>query len=145
MTLPHLIVSLRKFRNTYVVLSNACADFFYFLARIVSLPPRLCILSYNFVNTWATRCSSFVTVARPSTSPSLRTTHRSFQYASPRLWNRFSASLRQPRTHLSTSVSQSPLSGTSSIGSIDSPLSLSVACSLFHFRLKTFFHKSFPP
>ena len=48
-------MSLRKFRNSYVVQSNACVDFFYFLARIVSLPPRLCILSYNFVNTWATR------------------------------------------------------------------------------------------
>jgi len=38
------------------------------------------------------------------------------------------------------------LSGTSSIGSIDSPLSLSITCLFFHSRLKTFlFCKSFPP
>jgi len=37
-------------------------------------------------------------------------------------------------------------SGTSSIGSIDSPLSSSFTPSLFHSRLKTFlFCKSFPP
>ena len=37
----------------------------------------------------------------------------SFQYASPRLWNQFPASLRQPRTNLSNSASPSSLSGTS--------------------------------
>ena len=40
----------------------------------------------------STRSSSLVTLARPSTSSSLRITDRSFQYASPRLWNQ----LRRP-------------------------------------------------
>ena len=44
---------------------------------------------------------------RPSTSSSLRITDRSFQYASPRLWNQLPASLRQPRTNLS--ISHSPI------------------------------------
>ena len=84
--------------------------------------------------------------ARPSTSSSLRITDRSFQYASPRLWNQLPAPLRQPRTNLSNSASASSMSGTSSIGSIDSPLSSSITPSLFHSRLKTFlFCKSFPP
>ena len=48
---------------------------------------------------------------------------RSFQYASPCFWNQLPASLRQPRTNLSNSDSPSPMSGTSSIGSIHSPLS----------------------
>ena len=39
-----------------------------------------------------------VTLTRPPTSSSLRITDRSFQYASPRLWNQLPASLRQPRT-----------------------------------------------
>jgi len=51
----------------------------------------------------STRSLSLVTLARPSTSPSLRIIDRSFQYASPRLWNQLPASLRQPRTNLSNS------------------------------------------
>ena len=47
-----------------------------------------------------TRSSSSVTLARPSTSSSLRITNRSFQCASPRLWNQLPASLRQPCTKL---------------------------------------------
>ena len=91
----------------------------------------------------STRSSSLVTLARPSTSSSLRITDRSFQYASPRLWNQLPASLRQPRTNHSNSDSPSPVSGTSSIGSIDSPLSSSLTTSPFH---STFlFCKSFPP
>ena len=43
---------------------------------------------------------SLVTLARPSTSSSLRITDRSFQYASPRLWNQLPAPLRQPLTNL---------------------------------------------
>ena len=95
----------------------------------------------------STRSSSLVTLARPPTSSSLRITDRSFQYASPRLWNQLPAPLRQPRTNLSNSASPSSISsGTSSIGSIDSPLSSSITPSLFHSRLKTFlFCKSFPP
>ena len=72
----------------------------------------------------STRSSSLVTLARPSTSPSVRITDRSFQYASPRLWNQLPASLRQPRTvNFSNFASPSSLSGTSSISSINSPLS----------------------
>ena len=70
---------------------------------------------------------------------------RSFHSASPRLWNQLPASLRQPCTDLSNSASPSSLSGTSSISSIDSPLSSPITPSLFHSRLKTFlFCKSFP-
>jgi len=86
----------------------------------------------------STRSSSLVTLARPSTSSSLRITDRSFQYASPRLWNQLSAFLRQPSTNLSNSDSPSPTSGTSPIGSIDSLLSSSITPSLFHSRLKNF-------
>ena len=47
--------------------------------------------------------------------------------------------------HATSVSSPSPSSGTSSIGSIDSPLSSSITPSLFHSRLKTFlFCKSFP-
>ena len=42
------------------------------------------------------------------------------------------------RTNLSNSASPSCMSGTCSIGSIDSPLSSSITPSLFHSRLKTF-------
>jgi len=66
--------------------------------------------------TRSTRSSSLVTLARPSTSSSLRITDRSFHYASPRLWNQLPASLHQPRTNLSNSDSPSSSSGTSSIG-----------------------------
>ena len=93
----------------------------------------------------STRSSSLVTLARPSTSSSLRITDRSFQYASPRLWNRLPASLRQPRTNLSTFASVSSFSGTSSTSSMNSPLSSFTTPSFFHSRLKTFlFCKSFP-
>ena len=81
-----------------------------------------------------------------STPSSLRITDRSFQYASPCLWNQPPASLRQPRTNLSNSASPSSLSGTFSISSTDSPLSSSITPSLFYSRLKTFlFCKSFLP
>ena len=63
----------------------------------------------------STRSSSLVTLARPSTSSFLRITDRSFQYASPRLWNQLPASLHQPRTNLSNSASPSSLSVTSSV------------------------------
>ena len=93
----------------------------------------------------STRSSSLVTLARRSTSSSLRITHLSFQHTSPRLWNQLPASLRQPRNNLSSSHSPSPLSGTSSVGSMDSPLSSSVDPSLFYSRLITYpLCKSFP-
>ena len=78
----------------------------------------------------STRSSSLVTLARPSTSSSLRIIDRSFQYASSRLWNQPPAPLRQPHTNLSNSASPSSLSGISSISSIDSPLSSSITPSL---------------
>jgi len=92
------------------------------------------------------RSWSLVILARPSTSSSLRITDRSFQYASPRLWNQLTASLRQPLTNLSNSDSPSPMSGTSSIGSIDSPLSSSITHHSFIPVLKpSFSANSFPP
>jgi len=94
----------------------------------------------------STRSSSLVTLARPSTSSSVRITDRSFQYASPRLWNQLPAPRRQPCTYLSNSVLSSSLNGTFSISSINSPLSSSITPSFFHSKLKTFFfYKSFPP
>ena len=84
----------------------------------------------------------------PRCNPSV-ITDRSFQYVSPRLWNQLPAPLRQPRTNLSSSASPSCMSGTSSIGSIDSPLSSSITPLLFHSRLKLSFsanpsHHSLP-
>ena len=55
----------------------------------------------------STRSLSLVTLARPSTSSSLRITDRAFQYASRLLWNQLPASCRQPRTNLSNSASPS--------------------------------------
>ena len=118
--------------HTYKVLTTTQPSY---LPKLITVqPPR------------STRSSSLVTLARPSTSSSLRITDRSFQYyASPRLWNQLPASLRQPRTNLSTFASVSSSSGTSSTSSINSPLSSSITPSLFHSRLKTFlFCKSFP-
>ena len=98
---------------TYKVLTTTQPSYLYNLILITVQPPR------------STRSSSLVTLARPPTS-SLRITDRSFQYASPRLWNQLPAPLRQPRTNLSNSASPISLSGISSIiSSIDSPLSVS--------------------
>jgi len=117
---------------TYKVLATTQPSYLHNLITVQ--PPR------------STRSSSLVTLARQSASSSLRITDRSFQYASPRLENQLPASLRQPHTNLSNSDSLNLLSGTYSIGSIDSPLSSSITASLFHSRLKTFlFYKSFPP
>jgi len=76
-------------------------------------------------------------------------------YRFPSFWNfpsslestlGFFPSIRQSGTNLSNTDSPNPLSGTSPIGSIDSPLSSSITPSLFHSRLKTtLFCKSFPP
>ena len=117
---------------TYEVLTTTQPSYLHNLITVQ--PPR------------STRSSSLVTLARPSTSTSLRITDCSLQYASSRLWNQLPASLRQPRTNISNSASPSSLSGTSSISSIHSPLSSPVTPSLFHPRLKTFlFSKSFTP
>ena len=94
---------------TYKVLTTTQPSYLYNLVTVQ--PPR------------STPSSSLVTLTRPSTSSSLRITDRSFQYASPRLWNQLPAPLCQPRTNLSNSASPSSFSGISSISSIDSPLS----------------------
>ena len=115
---------------TYQVLTTTQPSYLHNLITVQ--PPR------------STRSSSLVTLARPSTSSSLRIADLSSQYASPCLWNQFMASIRQPRTNLSNSASPSCLSGTSSISSIDSPLSSFITPSLFHSSFKTFlFRKSF--
>ena len=108
----------------------------------------------------STRSSALVTLTRPSTSSRLQITDRSFQFASPRLWNQLPPSLRQPRTNLTNcdsslaarTTSASPVNNTrwysvsAATGIADSPLSPAITPSLFHSRLKTFlFHKSFPP
>ena len=85
---------------TYKVLTTTQPSYLHNLITVQ--PPR------------STRSSSLVTLSRPSTSSSLRITDRSFQYASPRLWNQLPAPLRQPRTNLSNSASPSSSSGTSS-------------------------------
>jgi len=85
----------------------------------------------------STRSSSLVTLARPPTSSSLRITDRSFQYASPCLWNQLPSSLHQP--HSSPSVSDLPVHAlTTSSHSVNSPLSPPITPSLFHTRRKTY-------
>ena len=68
------------------------------------------------------------------------------QYSSTEILNAQSASSSRPMSlYVPDSDSLSSLSGTSFIGSIDSPLSSSITPSLLHSRLKTFlFCKSFP-
>jgi len=75
--------------------------------QIPPSPLPLFTPSSTSVTLRCTCSSSLVTLARPSTSLSLRITDRSFQYASPRLWNQLPTSLRQPRTNLSNSASPS--------------------------------------
>jgi len=117
---------------TYKVLTTTQPSYLHNL--IIVKPPR------------STRSSSLVTLALPSLSSSLRITDRSFQYASPRLWNQLPVSLCQPRTNLSTVASPSSLSGTfSSTSSINSPLSSFITPSLFHSRLNTFLFCKFVP
>ena len=96
-----------------------------------------CLLTCIVWSPFSLLAASLVTLARPSTSSSLRITDRSFQYAFPRLWNQLLAYLRHPRINVSNSDSPIPTSGTYPIGSIDSPLSSSITLSLFHSRLKT--------
>ena len=87
--------------------------------------------------------SSLVTLDHPSTSPFLY----SFQYASPYLWNQSQLLSINQALILSNSDSDSPspLSGTSFISSINSPLSSSTTPSLLNHRLKTFlFLQIFP-
>ena len=83
-----------------------------------------------------TRSSDVVTLARPSPTSSLKVTDRSFQYASPHLWNKLPSSLREPVSPLYAYLNPS----------FSSPLSPSITPLLFHSKLKTcLFGKSFPP
>ena len=83
-----------------------------------------------------TRSSDVVTLARPSPASSLKITDRSFQYASPHLWNKLPFSLREPVSPLYAYLNPS----------FSSPLSPSITLSLFHFKPKTYlFGKFFPP
>ena len=107
---------------TYKVLTTTQPSY---LHNLISLQPPRC-----------TRTSSVVTLSRPPASSSLKITNRSFRHASPHLWNKLPASLRQPCLNQSSSPSSSSLS----------PLSSSITPSLFHSKLKTYlFQKSFPP
>ena len=83
-----------------------------------------------------TRSSDVVTLAHPSPASSLKVTDRSFQYASPHLWNKLLFSLREPVSPLYAYLNPS----------FSSTLSPSITPSLFHSKLKTYlFGKSFPP
>ena len=83
-----------------------------------------------------TRSSDVVTIARPSPASSLKIADRSFQYASPHLWNQLPSSLREPVSPLYAYLKPS----------FSSPLSPSITPSLFHSKLKTYLcGKSFPP
>ena len=94
----------------------------------------------------STRSSSVVTLARPSSSSSLKITDRSFHYASPCLWNQLPFSLRKPHSGTSSSISCSPIPSPITFSSSDSPLCTSITPSLFHSQLKTYlFHKFYPP
>ena len=86
--------------------------------KVLTTTQPSCLHNLVTVQPRSTRSSSLVTLARPSTSSSLRIADRSFQYASYQLL----ASLHQPCTNLSNSALPNSLSGTNSIGSIDSPL-----------------------
>ena len=105
-------------------------------------PPYL----HNLISTQrprSTRSSSVVTLARSSSSSSLKITDRSFCYASPCLWNQLPFSLRQPHSGTSSSISFSPILSPITSSSSDSPLCTSITLSLFYSRLKAyFFHKS---
>ena len=75
-----------------------------------------------------TRSSGVVTLARPSPASSLKARDRSFQYASPHLWNQLPSSLREPVSPLYAYLNPS----------FSSPLSPSITPSLFHSKLKTY-------
>ena len=139
--LPNPVTSLPSFCLHWLKITERIEDKLFSLVYKVLTTTQPSYL-HNLITVQpprSTRSSSLVTLAHPSTSSSLQITDRSFQYPSPRLWNQFPASLRQPRTNLSNSASPSSLSGTSSLGLINSPL-------IIHHTFITFlFCKSFPP
>ena len=89
-----------------------------------------------------------VILAQPPSSSSLKTTDRSFRYASPCLWNQLPSSLRKPHSSTSSPISYSPIPSPITSSFSDSPLCTctSITPSVFHSRLKTYlFHKSYTP
>jgi len=108
-------------------------------------PPYL----HNHISTQhprSTRSLSFVTLARPLSSSSLKTTDRSFCYASPCLFNQLPLSLCKPHSGTSSYISYSPIPSPITSSFSDSPLCTSITPSLFYSRLKTYlFPKSYPP
>ena len=101
---------------TYKVLTTNQPPYLHHLISVQ--PPR------------STRSSSLVTLARPPTSSSLHITDRSFQYASPCLWNQLPSSLHQPHSSF-CSVSDFPVHApTTSSFSFNSPLTIHNSLSL---------------
>jgi len=112
-----------------------CIKHAYAVANFSILLPELWHLSLLIVYTL------LFTISRPPTASSLKITNRSFQYASPHLWNKLPLSFCEPYPH-------PPSLHPTQVGSTLSspPFSPSITSSLFHSRLKThLFLKSFPP
>ena len=74
--------------------------------------PHACAINHWLASIAAALALHLCTHLHLPTSSSLRNTDRSFQYASPRLWNQLPASLRQPHTNICNYDSPSFLSGT---------------------------------
>jgi len=90
--LPNPVTSL----PSHVTSMRQCAKFHRNRQIVGQKVGRLNLHLLNLLSPRSTRSSSLVTLARPSTSSSLRITDRS----SRRLWNQLPASPRQPRTNL---------------------------------------------
>ena len=118
---------------TYKILNTTQPPYFYDLVSIQ--PPR-------GHKTHNTRSSPYVTLIKPSSS--LKVTHRSFQYASPHLWNKLPTSLRIPHPNYSSPSHRPPFEHAGL--TCYTLLSPSITFSLFNSELKTYlFRKSYPP
>ena len=99
--IPFIGVSpLRSLRDVYSVIHERFAErhfqvaFSYcsiFASTQSSCIKTCCMIVFTSIALFFVCSSSLVTLARPSTSSSLRITDRSFQYASPRLWNQLNS------------------------------------------------------
>ena len=126
-----------KFRNELNIKSFLSLTKFSILLSL-----RICMASYLFSNGHNTRSLPYVTLIKPSSS--LKVTHRSFQHASPHLWNQLPTSLRIPHPNYS-SPSQRPSLEHAGL-TCYTLISPSITFSLFHSELKTYlFRKSYPP
>ena len=76
-----------------------------------------------------TRSPYHVTLARPSTSSSLRITDRTFRYASPCLWNQLPSSFREPHSSPSVSV-HAPVTSSYSLNNTTLTIHNSLSLSL---------------